>query len=64
LYNKELKVLLDDSRDDVTAVAEMGEKDRKGSTTTKGSGGGGGGDKKKRIPLEDITRFTMVKRIW
>jgi hypothetical protein len=41
----------------------MGEKDRKGSTTTKGSGGGGG-DKKKRIPLEDITRFTMVKRIW
>ncbi len=22
------------------------------------------GDKKKRVPLEDITRYTMVKRIW
>jgi len=37
-YNKELKVLLNDKRNDVS--------------------------KKARVELEDLTRFTMVKRIW
>jgi hypothetical protein len=61
LYNKELKVILDDSRDDAVPVAEMGETVAKAKN---GKPSGDGGDKKKRVPLEDITRFTMVKRIW
>jgi hypothetical protein len=61
-YNRDLKVLLDDHRDDATPAAEMGEK--KVADPARGPGGGGGGGKKKRVKLEDITRFTMVKRIW
>ncbi|KAF7321257.1 hypothetical protein MKEN_00645400 [Mycena kentingensis (nom. inval.)] len=52
-YNRELKTLLDNKRDDAAAVAEIGER-RAGAT--KG--------KKARVKLEDLTRFTMVKRIW
>lgn len=48
-YNKQLHKMVNDWRDDATRVGEMGE----------GRGGG-----KKRVALEDITRFTMVKRIW
>ncbi len=52
-YNKELKTLLDSKRDDVSPVAEIGERN-----------GENDGGKRKRLPLEEITRFTMVKRIW
>ena len=56
LYNKELKTLLDNKRDDAGLVAEIGERNP-------GDGDKDGG-KRKRLPLEEITRFTMVKRIW
>ena len=55
-YNKELKTLLDSRRDDASPVAEIGER-------RPGDGDKDGG-KRKRLPLEEITRFTMVKRIW
>ncbi|KAG7446514.1 DUF747-domain-containing protein [Guyanagaster necrorhizus] len=48
-YNSELKGMLDDPRDDVVRVAEMGEGTHRG---------------RQRVKLEDLTRFTMVKRIW
>ncbi|ESK97405.1 duf747 family protein [Moniliophthora roreri MCA 2997] len=57
IYNKELKTLLDNKRDDVTPIAEIGE-----GAPPRTEGGGGG--KKGRVKLEDLTRFTMVKRIW
>lgn len=53
-YNRELKSLLNQSKDDATMVADMGE----------GKAEKGGGGKKKRIQLEELTRFTMIKRIW
>ncbi|KAL0581310.1 hypothetical protein V5O48_000686 [Marasmius crinis-equi] len=53
IYNRELKTILDNKRDDVPPTAEIGER--------KPNGGGG---KKGRVPLEDLTRFTMLKRIW
>ena len=56
-YNKELKTLLDSKRDDASPVAEIGE-------LKAGGGDKDGGGKRKRLPLEEITRFTMVKRIW
>ena len=55
-YNKELKTILDDTRDDATPVPDIGER-RPGDDPGKGG-------KRKRLPLEEITRFTMVKRIW
>lgn len=65
IYNRELKTYLDNQLDDAAAVAEIGENERDGSKGEKiGRGGGGGGGGKKRPDLEDITRFTMVKRIW
>lgn len=51
-YNKKLKTLLDDERDDVPRTAEIGENKE------------GGPKKKERVKLEDLTRYTMVKRIW
>jgi len=57
-YNKQLKKMVDDWRDDAARVGEMGE-----GRTRSGNGQGGGSDKK-RVPLEELTRFTMVKRIW
>jgi hypothetical protein len=48
-----LKKLLDDGRDDVPLTAEIGE-NKKGRIPSK----------KERIKLEDLTRYTMVKRIW
>ncbi|TFK54341.1 DUF747-domain-containing protein [Heliocybe sulcata] len=56
-YNRELKKFLDNKKDDASPTAEIGER-RPG----KEEGGKGGG--KKKLPLEEITRFTMVKRIW
>jgi len=50
--------MVDDWRDDAPRVGEMGE-----GRTRDGNGQGNSGDKK-RIPLEELTRFTMVKRIW
>ncbi|KAI0689272.1 DUF747-domain-containing protein [Cerioporus squamosus] len=55
-YNKELKTLLDSKHDDVSPVAEIGER--------KPGDGDKDGGKRKKLPLEEITRFTMVKRIW
>ncbi|KAI0046067.1 DUF747-domain-containing protein [Auriscalpium vulgare] len=60
-YNRELKTLLDNVRDNATRPAEVGE--RKAGETNEGGGVGGDG-KKKRPRLEELTRFTMVKRIW
>lgn len=57
-YNKQLKKMVDDWRDDASRVGEMGE------GRTRGNNGHGGGGDKKRVPLEELTRFTMVKRIW
>jgi hypothetical protein len=51
VYNRELKGLLDNKRDNAEATSEIGEEIL--------TGGG-----KKRVKLEDLTRFTMVKRIW
>ena len=66
VYNQGLKTYLDSQLDDASAVAEIGENEgENGSKREKiscGDGVGGGG--KKRPDLEDITRFTMVKRIW
>ncbi|KAJ8696157.1 hypothetical protein PTI98_006045 [Pleurotus ostreatus] len=56
-YNRELKGLLNNKRDDATPIAEIGE----GVRNQNGDGGGKG---KGRVKLEDLTRFTMVKRIW
>ncbi|KAK7057215.1 eukaryotic membrane protein family-domain-containing protein [Favolaschia claudopus] len=56
IYNRELKTLLDDKRDDAPRLAEIGEKKFKLETDK--------GGKKGRVKLEDLTRFTMVKRIW
>lgn len=61
-YNRELKTLLDNKRDDAVPVAEIGEKKAEQNGKSSVDGGGGGG--KKRLELEEITRFTMVKRIW
>ncbi|KDR75015.1 hypothetical protein GALMADRAFT_140571 [Galerina marginata CBS 339.88] len=53
LYNKKLKTLLDSDRDDMPHTSEMGE-----------NKSGEHGKKKGRVKLEDLTRYTMVKRIW
>ncbi|KAF8971129.1 eukaryotic membrane protein family-domain-containing protein [Flammula alnicola] len=53
LYNKKLKTLLDSDRDDVPHTSEMGE-----------NKAGEHGKMKGRVKLEDLTRYTMVKRIW
>lgn len=52
-YNMKLKTLLDDGRDDVPRTAEIGE-NKEGRIP----------GKRERIKLEDLTRYTMVKRIW
>ncbi|KAI5889612.1 DUF747-domain-containing protein [Schizophyllum commune H4-8] len=57
-YNRELKDILDDSRDDVPPVPEMGERPSGSAPSAGGKG------KRSRVKLEDLTRFTMVKRIW
>ncbi|KIM78939.1 hypothetical protein PILCRDRAFT_824063 [Piloderma croceum F 1598] len=61
IYNRELKTLLDNRRDDTSPTAEIGERVRTGSGLSAASTGGGG---RKRVKLDDLTRFTMVKRIW
>jgi len=51
-YNKELKSLLENDQDDAPRMAEIGE-NKPGQAKNKG-----------RVPLEELTRYTMVKRIW
>ena len=53
--------MLSQSRDDAVRVPDIGESTASGKETVQKGGGGG---KKKNIPLEELTRFTMVKRIW
>jgi len=50
-YNRDLKSLLVNVNDDMTPVPDMGEKAVNDSS-------------KRRPKLEELTRFTMVKRIW
>ncbi|KAF9448208.1 DUF747-domain-containing protein [Macrolepiota fuliginosa MF-IS2] len=52
-YNKNLKKYLEDDQDDAPRLSDMGE-------NKPGQGLG----KKERVKLEDLTRYTMVKRIW
>ncbi|KAG8799037.1 hypothetical protein FRC18_008405 [Serendipita sp. 400] len=49
-YNKELRSLLLQKKDDASRAPDMGEKKSNGE--------------KKRPNLNELTRFTMVKRIW
>jgi hypothetical protein len=65
VYNRGLKTYLDNELDDASTVAEIGENEKNENKGEKiGRRDGGGGGEKKRPDLEDITRFTMVKRIW
>nr|GAT57669.1 predicted protein [Mycena chlorophos] len=52
-YNRELKTLLNNKRDDAPKLPDMGER-----RPDIGKG------RKGRVKLEDLTRFTMTKRIW
>jgi hypothetical protein len=61
-YNRELKDILGNAGDDAARVPEIGERDSS-DTSVIGSGRDGDG-KQKRPKLEQLTRFTMVKRIW
>ncbi|KAF8488406.1 eukaryotic membrane protein family-domain-containing protein [Gautieria morchelliformis] len=59
IYNRELKVILDRRQDNASPVAEIGERgmtDHQGRDASEGT--------RHRPKLEDLTRFTMVKRIW
>ena len=56
IYNRKLKTLLDNARDDTRPTAEIGERTGNANDDVEG--------KKRRPKLEDLTRFTMVKRIW
>lgn len=58
-YNQDLKVMLDRREDNVAPVAEMGEISSTDVTPSQDSDG-----KRRRPKLEELTRFTMVKRIW
>lgn len=64
VYNRGLKTYLDNQLDDAAAVAEIGENENENRGDKIGHGDSGRGGGKKRPDLEDITRFTMVKRIW
>ncbi|KAF5348675.1 hypothetical protein D9758_006827 [Tetrapyrgos nigripes] len=55
MYNRELKNILDSKLDNVSPTAEIGEN----KPSKDGSKGG-----RKRVPLEELTRYTMIKRIW
>jgi len=63
-YNKDLKTLLNQPRDDMTPTTDIGENGRADGAhpipvPKKDKEGA-----KKRLTLEELTRFTMVKRIW
>lgn len=64
--------MLNQARDDAQLVPDIGEAPAPTLGDKKEEGGGalaknsakGGSAKRKAIPLEELTRFTMVKRIW
>ena len=58
-YNRELKDILEHGRDNTAPVPEIGEREM----NVIGSGRDENG-KQKKPKLEELTRFTMVKRIW
>jgi hypothetical protein len=58
-YNRELKDILDNVRDDAVPVSEIGERGSNEIESDRDEDG-----KRKRPKLEELTRFTMVKRIW
>ncbi|KAG8745403.1 hypothetical protein FRC10_008113 [Ceratobasidium sp. 414] len=60
VYNRELKTVLSHAADDVPPISELG---KSGEDKPNSRGGGGGGGRNK-VALEELTRFTMVKRIW
>lgn len=61
-YNRELKDILDNAHDNAASVSEIGER----VPTEKGAidSSRGNSGKRDRPKLEELTRFTMVKRIW
>lgn len=61
-YNRELKDILDNTRDNTAPVSEIGERGSAETGVVESDRDEDG--KRKRPKLEDITRFTMVKRIW
>lgn len=61
-YNRELKDILDSRRDNTAQVSEIGERSSAETGVVESDRDEDG--KRKRPKLEDITRFTMVKRIW
>ena len=50
---------MENARDDATTVSEIGEREKGTIDSTRGKDG-----KRDRPKLEELTRFTMVKRIW
>lgn len=60
-YNRELKDILQNARDDTVPVSEIGERPTENGAIDPSRGNGG---KRDRPKLEELTRFTMVKRIW
>jgi len=58
-YNRELKDILDNVRDDAVPVSEIGERGSNEIESDRDED-----RKRKRPKLEELTRFTMVKRIW
>jgi hypothetical protein len=57
-YNKQLQKMVDNWQDDAMHVSEMGEGQGNSKVEIMEKG------KKGRVPLEDLSRYTMVKRIW
>jgi hypothetical protein len=58
-YNRELRDILHNARDDAAPVPEIGERDPSEMGVGRDKDG-----KQRRPKLEELTRFTMVKRIW
>ncbi|TDL24170.1 DUF747-domain-containing protein [Rickenella mellea] len=56
MYNRDLKALLDNKVDNAAPTTEIGERTSSHEYD--------GGHNKRRPKLEELTRFTMVKRIW
>lgn len=57
-HNKDLKLALNNKMDDAEYTSEIGERRHTGSSEVLTD------MKRKRPKLEELTRFTMVKRIW
>lgn len=57
-YNRGLRLVLNNKMDDASLTSEIGERQSKPGYDMDEN------TKRKRPKLEDLTRFTMVKRIW